>query len=162
MSRRPVGERFASLISRFKTLHPIHGYCWDWLGAKVGGYGVLTVKGKPTKAHRLSWESFYGVIPEGMYVLHKCDNPACANPDHLFLGTNDDNMADMVSKGRQCRGEGQHSARLTEDQVREIRLVYQRRSRVYGVTALSRRYKVPVQIIVRVVKGETWRHVNEV
>ena len=75
--------------------------CWLWTGWKDwGGYGILTVKDKNIKAHRFSWELFFGPIPLGLKVLHKCDVRLCVNPDHLFLGTNLDNSRDMVNKGR--------------------------------------------------------------
>lgn len=77
--------------------------CWEWIGSKRHfGYGQVYFKGRPgRKAHRVAWERTYGPIPEGMGVLHKCDNPPCINPDHLFLGTPEDNVQDMFKKGRQ-------------------------------------------------------------
>jgi len=73
--------------------------CMEWNGY-CERYGVLAVDGKTVKAHRFAWETFYGPIPAGMMVLHKCDNPPCCNPDHLFLGTQKDNMRDAKAKGR--------------------------------------------------------------
>ena len=75
--------------------------CWIWQGSKTSaGYGQLWVDCKQVYAHRVSWEIHYEVIPDGMFVCHTCDNPICANPRHLFLGTASDNMRDMVAKGR--------------------------------------------------------------
>jgi hypothetical protein len=75
--------------------------CWEWLGARSGfGYGKSGYEGKFLAAHRVSWEIHFGLIPEGMLVCHRCDNPSCCNPSHLFLGTAADNTRDMWNKGR--------------------------------------------------------------
>lgn len=77
--------------------------CWEWLGCRnIKGYGQQTVNGKPKSVHRIAWEARYGST-NGLWVLHKCDNPACYNPDHLFLGTAQDNVKDMWAKGRGWR-----------------------------------------------------------
>lgn len=78
--------------------------CWEWTGANNGGYGRMEVAGKLTYAHRLAWELANGSGPGDLCVCHRCDNPACVRPDHLFLGTFADNMGDKISKGRQSRG----------------------------------------------------------
>ena len=79
--------------------------CWVWISSKISskpnrGYGRIWVNGKPELAHRISWEIANGPIPKGMQVLHRCDNPSCVRPDHLFLGTQRDNMQDSIEKGR--------------------------------------------------------------
>lgn len=75
--------------------------CWSWTARKARfGYGAMEVDCKPARAHRLSWEIHHGPIPAGLWVLHKCDNPECANPDHLYLGTTKDNFRDMIERGR--------------------------------------------------------------
>lgn len=98
--------------------------CWVYTGARNSkGYGEFMIKCKLWKTHRLSYEYHCEPIPEGMLVLHTCDNPPCCNPDHLFIGTNQDNMDDKVNKNRQARNYGitNSFAVLSEDQVNDIR-----------------------------------------
>jgi len=87
-------ERFWSKISKTES-------CWSWTGTIMKhGYGMLSIGGKFRLAHRYSWELFNGHIPDGLYALHHCDNPLCVRPDHLFIGTQKDNIMDMMAKGR--------------------------------------------------------------
>ena len=102
--------------------------CWIWTGSvikKDHPYGRLWYKNRKFLAHRISWVLHYGEIPKGMWVLHKCDNPLCVNPDHLFLGTRSDNVRDAVKKGRAfiplLRGEQHPMHKLTKLQAEEIR-----------------------------------------
>lgn len=85
----------------FKKVNKIDGGCWLWVGANFpGGYGAISIKGKPQRANRMSYRMHFGEFDENLWVLHKCDNPPCVNPEHLFLGTCRDNVHDMVGKGR--------------------------------------------------------------
>src|SRR5256885_74384 len=96
MNKRPYRVSFWNR----KTISP--SGCWEWVGSKRElGYGQVRYKGRSARAHRIAWELTFGEIPDGRSVLHKCDNPPCINPDHLFLGTQQDNVDDMFRKGRQ-------------------------------------------------------------
>lgn len=117
--------------------------CWNWVGTTVGSkthrYGHFRLDGKLILAHRASWLLHGGEIPNGLHVLHRCDNPLCVNPKHLFVGTRSDNMMDMTAKGRHPYplGETHHRAKLTNDEVRAIRASVQSHNqlaRAYGVT----------------------------
>lgn len=113
------------LTERFnaKAVPVTESGCWLWTGElSCKGYGIMKISGKQCRAHRVSWGLHRGDIPDGQYVLHRCDTPACVNPDHLFLGTVADNNADMTTKGRQARqpGEANGRAKLTLAQVSDI------------------------------------------
>lgn len=89
--------------------------CWLWLrGTDSDGYGEIKYEGRPWRAHRLSWTAYRGPIPHGLQVLHRCDTPSCCNPDHLFLGTNNDNHLDKIRKGRQATGDRNGARRYPE------------------------------------------------
>ncbi len=96
--------------------------CWLWHGTKNGyGYGVFLLPGEvPVRAHRYAYERVHGPIPDGLVVMHSCDNPPCVNPAHLSLGTRDDNNKDMQRKRRNRRAENHHWGRLTDVQALEI------------------------------------------
>lgn len=104
-SRRtvPLHVRFWAKVSKSDG-------CWEWIGRKDGGgYGKVYDEGKRDLcAHRVAWALTYGPAPHDAQVLHRCDNPACVRPDHLFLGTNTDNMRDMVAKGRHSQSRKTH------------------------------------------------------
>lgn len=129
--------------------------CWNWIGKRNNkGYGVIGHGGSSTKqllAHRVSWMIHFGAIPDGMCVLHKCDNPPCVRPDHLFLGTKKDNLQDMSKKGRN-RGAG----RLTEDQILEIFSAIESTPH----SELASRFGVGKKHIQRIATGLRWGHVT--
>jgi hypothetical protein len=129
--------------------------CWEWQAARTtAGYGEY----RSTYAHRHAYELAVGPIPRGLFVLHHCDNPPCVRPDHLWLGTNADNMRDMVAKGRGLRGSAQPMAKLTEPDIPEIRrLAASGMSR----TEIGRRYGVTYTAISHVLAGRTWGWLRE-
>lgn len=102
----PQPHRTANPVDRFAAFVNKTDDCWLWTGARTNaGYGVFQLRLRvQVRAHRYSYETSVGPIPNGMLVCHRCDNRLCVRPEHLFLGTHDDNMADMVGKGRQARG----------------------------------------------------------
>lgn len=107
LQNRTIENRFWEKVNKNSSTLECHagiGLCWIWTGAHLkDGYGEIFFNGQIVLAHRTSWELHYGVIPKEMQVLHRCDNPPCVRPDHLFLGTNHDNVLDSVSKGRRAK-----------------------------------------------------------
>lgn len=133
--------------------------CWQWLGSKdKDGYGTIKLRGRRVrKAHRLSYELHKGEIPEGMQVCHSCDNPECANPSHLFIGTTQDNKNDSIAKGRHIKGTDLYwKVKLSEADVVAIR-----RAQGSGVTSyqLAEKYGVNAVSIQYIWKRRTWKHI---
>lgn len=120
-----------------------------YVRAKVAG-------GRRVFVHRFAWESAHGSIPPGMVVCHHCDNPPCVNPDHLFLGTNAENLEDMTRKGRRTRGDTHGMSRLSEADIPVIRSL---RAAGVALSVVAARYGVSITTISRVATGKTWRHV---
>lgn len=178
----PLEIRFWRNVNKTET-------CWLWTGYKgADGYGRIYVAPKVCRAPRVSYEMHVGPIPDGLFVCHHCDTPACIRPDHLFLGDCAANMADMWRKGRyktgdahwthikpEClskgethhakrrpetvvRGEKHGGAKLNEAKVREIRRLYADEG--IGLSELGRRYGVTPQLIQHVVRRTAWRHVE--
>jgi len=162
----PLEERFWPKVQKSEG-------CWLWTAyVDLNGYGEMHLKsekGRCERAHRVSWMINRGPIPEGMDVLHKCDNPPCVNPDHLFLGTQKDNVLDCIKKGRNptilygpgLKGEQHGMSKLTEKQVIDIRHRY-----VAGVNAfyrsnkdeLAKEFGISPNHIWQICKGRVWKH----
>lgn len=149
----PAEERFFAQL-RFDA-----SACWLWGGGISGSYGCLQVDGRRVKAHVFSYRYFVGDVGESL-VLHTCDVPLCVNPTHLFLGTQADNLKDMVAKGRASQGEGRPASKLTEDDVRFIRANYRRGHPQHGVNAIARRLGVNYYTVMAVINGSAWKHVK--
>jgi hypothetical protein len=131
--------------------------CWEWNRAvDTDGYGQFYANGKTIKAHQYSFELHFG-SRDGLSVLHKCDNPKCVNPNHLFLGTPKDNVGDAIKKGRMLVGEKNPNAKLTKDNVQEIRKLYSRDLKNSG--ELAKRFGVSRTMILDIVKKKNWRDV---
>lgn len=140
-----VADRLWSRVIK----HP--GGCWEWQGnLNHDGYGDIRIGGgKRTKVHRVAYELCVGPIPEGALILHKCDNPRCVNPDHLYAGTQLENMHDRLDRHRNPR------VRLTKEQVEEIRQRYV----PWKVTTyqLAKEYGVSAGYIWRIIAGQVWQ-----
>lgn len=134
--------------------------CWLWTAAVMpSGYGQFGIRaGTVMSAHRMSWTLSRGPIPNGLHVLHRCDVRACVNPDHLWLGTNSENVADMISKGRQCyirsrNGEKNGNAKLNSERVREIR------TSTASAADISVRFGISRSQVMRVRQLKAWAHI---
>lgn len=153
---RPIAERFWE-----KVQAGMPDACWPWLGTKSkGGYGWLRLErsSQGQTSNRIAWTLVNGEIPAGQCVLHRCDNPPCCNPAHLFLGSNLTNVQDKVTKQRQARGEKNGRAILCASQVRDIRLA---RDGGEDAEALAQRYGVTSRQVQMIGRRTTWRWLSE-
>ncbi len=134
--------------------------CWLWQGSfDSHGYGMMFVKNASIRAHRVSHELFIGPIPEGMYILHACDNPPCISPHHLRYGTKRENAHDRTVHGRQVRGSQHTRTRLTEKDVEDILESFHLRNETQKDLAL--RYNVNFVTIHDIVQRKSWNHVHK-
>lgn len=159
---RRCNDRFLSpdtFWTKVKTGAP--DQCWPWNGSyNPYGYGRLQVRGKTYMAHRLALEMASGKFSDDICVLHRCDNPSCCNPSHLFLGTQSDNMKDMAAKGRgrtaPIFGEAHRWAKLTEADVREIRRLRGKKTQ----HQLASIFKISQSVISGIQLRHLWSHVS--
>lgn len=149
----PIRERLLSKIA----VDEITG-CWNWVPPlHHSGYATLHADGRTRRAHRVSYEVHCGPIPDGMCVCHRCDNPKCINPEHLFLGTTAENVADRESKGRHNspKGEEHGCAKLTDQEVIAIR-----RESGASHREIAAKYGVSRTTVTEVRSGVRWKHVR--
>jgi hypothetical protein len=139
----------------------IYPYCWEWIGGKYhNGYGQFFDGKNKITAHRFSYKEYKGPIKKGLNVCHTCDNRWCVNPDHLFLGTQKENLQDMYSKNRQnppdTRGTNNGRSIITSSDVVKMRNLYQNN---ISVAEIARKFSVSETQTSRIVKRQSWKHI---
>lgn len=145
------------MVSRFMRFVDKDGTsgCWIWTGAifQRNGYGCFTINSQPLGAHRVSYDLFSGGVPEGLMVLHKCNNKRCVNPEHLYAGTHEDNMNDLRNANI-AKGEKNANSILKEEQVLEIRKLA--KSRLVTYQKIAEMFGVKRQTVKDIALGRTW------
>lgn len=146
-----------------KAGRPNHriGRCWEWTGPRLKhGYGTHNDDGRKFLAHQLAVRLSGREIPKGLCACHRCDNPGCVRPSHLFVGTRKQNSEDMSRKLRGCHGEKQHCSKLSSADISAIRKRYKRYSHKDGSGAIAKEYGVTPAQVWRVALGHQWRHLK--
>lgn len=155
---------YGTIDERLKNYIDKSGDCWLWTShTNEKGYGLLSVgRGKQVRVHRYMYELYKGQIPDGLHVLHKCDVRRCCNPDHLFLGTQKDNMEDASKKGRigykSFNGESHHNSKLKKEDVIEMRKLWESGS--FFQSELAKRFNVTQQVVSKVVNFKAWKKLD--
>lgn len=136
--------------------------CWEWISSfTMRGYGLFGCQLEPTKrvslyAHRISYRLAYGKFPPNLEVCHTCDNPKCVNPDHLFLGDQIDNVADMVKKERNHRGESTGTSKLITNQVQQMRILHIQEK--VPCIQIAKLFRMSLQQTSDICHGKAWKH----
>lgn len=133
--------------------------CWEWISSSDGRYGFFKFENLNYRSHRMSWMLHFGEIPQGMLICHKCDNMICVNPDHLFLGTQKDNVRDCIKKSRMNRptGEKNNLSRFKESDIHEIRNLY-----LEGISSheIAEKYSTSPSEICDILRCKIWKHLG--
>lgn len=159
-----MGRHKTNRLERFKSKIKRLSECWEWTGCVFyNGYGVFRDNNKNLRAHRVAYELFISEIPQGLFVLHRCDNRRCVNPKHLWLGNHLDNMGDMAKKGRRhdVRGARNPQSKISANDVAYIRRVHvggRNRWNPGNGAFLARKFKISQSHVNLIAQRKTWAH----
>lgn len=157
--RRPTGGPAVVRFERYVQAEPNSG-CHIWIGTiNQAGYGKFWWNSENVPAHRAAWLLYVGQIPSGFFACHRCDNPPCVNPAHLFLGTPADNLADMAAKGRAIRGCRHPRSYLTDGDVLRIRDRYFTSG--LRQVDIAQEFGLTQATVSKIIRGDTWRHIAQ-
>lgn len=156
MERKFIPNLYTRFLQKVDPCGFDPNVCWHWKGAGKGnGYGNININRKTTAAHRVAYELFIGKVPGGLDVCHICDNRWCVNPDHLYIGTRVENMADAVFRGRAT---GHHRKHLKENQVQEIRRLLNGGVDARRISIIT---KVGYETIMNIQRGQSYVGIAE-
>lgn len=144
--REPIKDRLLKKIIKTKK-------CWIWIGATSHGYGRIGYKNKTYAAHRVMWEQTYGSIKNGLWVLHKCDNRKCINPDHLFLGDRQDNVDDCVNKRRHIFGSNSSLSKLKNTDILRIKSLSDMGIRQH---IIAKKFGITQSNVSKIINKKSW------
>ena len=159
-------SRFEERYEKIDAVESIDGKCWEWTHSQHPyGYGRISVKGSWKLAHRFSWIKYNGEIPENKQINHRCHNELCVNPEHLYLGTQKDNVLDAVERGNfkdretgDTHGEINGKSKISKDDVKRIRKEYEETDKTYF--QLADAFGISYAQIGRIVRRERWSHID--